>query len=61
MEYAILAGMVALLGKELILALGRRKNNPSNPNGTMMLLLKEIKKTLGAVHTLLIRLDERVK
>ena len=61
MEYAILAGMIALLGKELIVAYGRKKNNPTNPNGTTMLLLKEIKKTLGAVHTLLIRLDERIK
>lgn len=61
MEYAILAGMVALLGKELIIALGRRKNNPSNPNGTMMLLLKGIKETVDAVHDLLIRIDERIK
>jgi len=61
MEYAILAGMVALLGKELIVALGRRKNNPGNPNGTTMLLLKEIRKTVDAVHDLLIRIDERIK
>lgn len=59
MEYAILAGMVALLGKEVIVALGRKKNNPTNPNGTMMVILKGIKKTVDEVKDLLIRIDER--
>ena len=61
MEYAILAGMIALLGKELIVAYGRRKNNPHNPNGKQFLLLQHIAEVVDEMKELLIRIDERDK